>query len=509
MNTKTHCLTAKTHWEEKAEAIRFETSPFIGGDYLPAGHAASTEQVFTTVNPAMDSELVTFIDTGEKGIDQAVAAARKAFASWRYCDPDQRKAILCSLADKIELGRETLALMDSLEMGVPIAIALGKVDGAVGLLRYNAELIDKVYGEIAPADAMTTLALSQPEPRGVVGIIAPWNSPLITAVLAIAPALAAGNTVVVKPSEQTPSSLLKLAEMAAEAGLPAGVLNVVPGLGITAGAALASHSDVDKLHFTGSTQTGRQLMVYAGQSNGKPVMLELGGKSPQIVFDDAADLPHLGATLAHSAFYNSGQVCIAKTRLLVHENCKEKILAAIKAETKNVFSIGNPLDEATTFGPIASRTQLDRINTYLKLGEKEGADRQVLSTAGDIPDTGYFVPPVLFNNVKNTYRIAQEEIFGPVLSVISFKTDEEAIHLANAVNYGLAATAWTKDLGRARRLARELNAGEISICATTVPASGSAGLSAEPFGASGYGVVGGRRGLEAYQRTKGIQIITD
>ena len=502
----------KTNWHQAADAISFETGAFIGGEYTassPRSDKINDQAVFTTVNPATDNELACYSDAGVRGVDQAVATARQAFTTWRHCAPDQRKALLLVIADRIDAERETLALRDSLEMGVPIVTALGKVDVATSIMRYNAELIDKVYGEIAPADVATTWALSQPEPRGVVGVIAPWNSPLITAMLAIAPALAAGNCLVVKPSEQTPSSLLKLAEIATEAGLPAGVLNIVPGLGITTGAALASHKDIDKIHFTGSTSVGRQLMVYAGQSNGKPVMLELGGKSPQIVFEDAAELPNLGATLAQSAFYNSGQVCVAKTRLLVHEQCKENILEAIQTETQRVLTIGCPLDESTTFGPIASRKQCERVNSYLQLGEKEGADQQVLTTAGVMPNTGNFIPPVLFDHVKNNMRIAQEEIFGPVLSVISFKTDEEAIQLANAVSYGLAATAWTKDLGRARRLARDLEAGEISICATTTPGCSGAGLSVEPFGASGHGIVGGRRGLEAYQRVKGVQIVTD
>ncbi len=331
----------------------------------------------------------------------------------------------------------------------------------------------------------------------------------MTAMLAIAPALAAGNCLVVKPSEQSPSSILRVAALAMEVGLPAGVLNAVPGLGITTGAALAQHPDVDKLHFTGSTQVGRQLMVYAGQSNGKPVMLELGGKSPQIVFEDAADLPGLGATLAGAAFYNSGQLCVARTRLLVHENIKEQIVAAIAAEAQQVFCIGNPLDESTSFGPIASRKQWDRVKSYLDLGKEQGGTAQPISLAGEMPTKGFYQAPVLFDNTQITARIAQEEIFGPLLSVISFKTDDEAIQLANAVDYGLAATAWTKDLGRARRLGRDLNAGDVNICATTTPAAPTAALTMEPFGQSGHGVLGGRRGLEPYQRTKAIQIITD
>ena len=499
-------LHVASHWFQKAAAIQFETSPFIGGEY----RSAKGRDTFTTVNPATEAALASFTDAEDITVDQAVAAARKAFRSWRLLSPDTRKGLLLAIADRMATERNTLALLDCLEMGMPITMALEQVDDAISYLRYNAELIDKVYGEIAPANPATTLALSQPEPRGVIGVISPWNFPLLTAILPIAPALAAGNTVVIKPSEQTPSSALKLAEIASEAGLPAGVLNVVPGLGTTVGKALASHRDIDKLHFTGSVQVGRQLMVYAGQSNGKPVMLEMGGKSPQIVFEDAVDLPNLGQALAQAAFYNSGQICVAKTRLLVHENIKEQVLASLKAETQQAFCIGDPLQEETTFGPIASRKQLDRVNRYLTLGKEEGADLETLTTAGELPTSGHFIQPALFDNAKNTQRICQEEIFGPVLSVITFKTDEEAIQLANGVNYGLAANVWTKDLGRARRLARDIEAGEITISATTTPATSLWYANAvEPFGESGYGVLAGRRGLEPYQRTKAIQIITD
>ena len=498
-------LSLPNRWKELAENVGFETRPFICGDYCQSNGS----DVFQTENPATRTKLAIFPDSTADTIDRAVAAARGAFQQWRFLVPEQRKTLLLKVANRIEAERETLALLDCLEMGMPISMALGQVEDAAGFLRYNAEVGDKVYGDVVPADSSTTLALSQREPLGVVGIISPWNFPLMTAMMAIAPALAAGNTLVIKPSEQTPSSVLKLAEIASQAGLPTGVLNVVPGRGRSAGSALANHRGVDKLHFTGSTQVGRQLMVYAGQSNGKPLMLELGGKSPQIVFEDAVDLPDLGATLAQSAFINTGQLCVAKTRLLVHENIKEQILVSIQQQTKNVFTIGNPLDEQTTFGPIANQRQFKRVTGYLESGKREGADPQTLVTAGVMPESGYFIQPVLFNNAKNTMRIAQEEIFGPILSVITFKTDDEAIQLANDVNYGLAATAWTCDLGRARRLVRDLNAGSIDICSTTTPTAPSAALSGEPFGESGHGVLGGTRGLDPYTRFKAVQFITD
>ncbi|MDC1513860.1 aldehyde dehydrogenase family protein [Porticoccaceae bacterium] len=493
-------------WETRAAAIKFNTAAFIQGDYVPV----TGSDPFITVNPATEATLATFTDSDTKTVDQAVASARQAFNAWKRLSPDKRKAILLAVAEAIAAQRNTLALLDTLEMGMPISMALGQVDDAVNYLRYNAELVDKVYGEISPSDSATTLALSQPEPRGVIGIISPWNFPLLTAILPIAPALAAGNCLVIKPSEQTPSSTLKLAEIACEAGLPAGVFNVVPGLGITAGKALASHQGINKLHFTGSVPVGRQLMVYAGESNGKPVMLEMGGKSPQIVFEDAANLPNLGAALAQAAFYNSGQICVAKTRLLVQENCREQVLEQIKAETKTVFHMGDPLDECTTFGPISSRKQFERVNHYLSLGKESGAALHKIKTAGNKPGKGYFVQPVLFDGVDNQSRLAQEEIFGPILSVIPFSNEAEAIQLANDTRYGLAADIWTKDLGRARRLSRDLEAGEIAINATTTPSTNLWHThSVEPFGESGHGVVAGRRGLVPYQRTKAMQIITD
>lgn len=494
------------NWQQKAESLSFNTASFVGGEYL----ASSSKDTFSTYNPATENTLAVFTDADEIVVDKAVASARDAFKRWRHLSPDKRKTLLLTIADRVQAERNTLALFDCLEMGMPISMALEQVDDAVHFLRYNAELIDKAYGEVAPSDTATTLALSQVEPRGVIGVISPWNFPLLTALLAIAPALAAGNCVVIKPSEQSPSSVLKLAEIAVGAGLPAGVLNVVPGLGITAGAALASHHGINTLHFTGSTQVGRQLMVYAGQSNGKPVMLELGGKSPQIVFEDAADLPSLGQALAQAAFYNSGQICVARTRLLVHESCKDTLLEQIKSETKNVFTVGNPLDEHTTFGPISSRKQFDRVNHYLRLGKESDASLHVIDTMGDKPGKGYFVSPTVFDGVDSQSPLAQEEIFGPILSVMPFKTEAEAIQLANGTRYGLAATAWTKDLGRARRLSRDLQAGEITISATTSPVTSLwSALSVEPFAESGHGVLAGRRGLEAYQRTKGVQIISD
>lgn len=497
------------HWHTKAAQVRFESTAFIQGDYSGAGG----EVLFTTENPATQQALAEFYSSDAQTIDAAVRSARTSFRDqWKTLAPDKRKALLLAVADLVDKERDTLALFDTLEMGMPITMAQQQVDSAASLLRYNAEYSDKRYGEVAPVDSQHSIAISVQEPRGVVAVIAPWNFPLLTAMYAIAPALAAGNTLVVKPSEQTPSSVLRFAQLAVEAGLPAGVLNVVPGLGHSAGQALASHCDIDFLHFTGSVAVGRQLMLAAGQSHGKPIALELGGKSPQIVCEDANGITGLGAALAEAAFYNSGQLCVAKSRLLVHQNIKQEILAAIQAEIPTIFTPGDPLDEKTSYGPMASRQHYQRVNDAIAQGEKEGATPLSLWPASEMPGQGLFIPPVIFDDGDASLGVASlasQEIFGPVLSVSSFSSDSEAIALANQVDYGLSASVWTASLVAARRFARDLNAGEISIASTTTSVPAPLALSAEPYGISGYGVMGGRRGLDTFSKTKAVQWITE
>jgi acyl-CoA reductase-like NAD-dependent aldehyde dehydrogenase len=353
----------------------------------------------------------------------------------------------------------------------------------------------------APLNAHA-LAFNTYEPRGVVGAIAPWNFPSVNAVYKFGPALAAGNTIVLKPSELASSSALKLAELALEAGVPEGVLNVVPGLGSTVGAALALHPDVDLLSFTGSTATGRRIMEMCGRSNGKPLLMECGGKSPQVVFDDADNLDAVADATVKSLLWNSGQVCSAQTRLIVHEGVKDALLDKVIRQAKE-HRPGDPLAETTTFGPLASPTQRNRVMAYVESGIKE---RAIPVLTGAIQEWGGCnVAPTIFDRVTRTMSIAREEIFGPVLCVQSFETEEEAIALANGTDYGLVATAWTRDVGRGRRLAHAIRAGYVSIRTSGKegPESGCM-LSMEPQKASGFGSELGIRGLESYSTLKSV-----
>jgi acyl-CoA reductase-like NAD-dependent aldehyde dehydrogenase len=493
-----------TNWAERAGRVAFERRPFISDGF----RVPRSRRSFRTENPATERPLASIADCNGDDVDEAVAAARRAFAGgWRTMAPERRQRHLLALADAVSLDRDTLALLDCLEMGMPITEALAAVDETAQFLRFYAACIDQPRGAVLTADERHVLAMNWHEPRGVIGIIAPWNYPLLVAASAIAPALAAGNTVVVKPSEVTPSSVLRLAAIAVSRGMPPGVINVVPGRGGT-GAALARHGDVDQIQFTGSSATARRIMVQAGQSNGKPVLLEGGGKSPQIIFADALGLDGLGASIVASAFANSGQICVARTRLLVERGIVEDVVRLVAAYTERLFTMGSPLDEAVNFGPLASRAQRSRVQAFLDAGALEQAGFMPLRTGGTQPETGYFMQPGLFGHASAEMRVAREEIFGPLLALIPFDTEEEALRLANDGAYGLAATAWTSDLGRARRLMRDLDAGRVEIRSGNAPGAPLTHLAAEPFRGSGHGVLGGIEGMRAYQRLKAAQIIT-
>ena len=447
-------------WHERARSLNLRTQAFIDGRYVDAASGAT----FDSINPATGKLLARVAAGDEEDINRAVAAARAVFrkGSWANLAPVKRKRALQKFAELIAKHTEELALLETLDMGKPITEALtGDVPGAARCVQWYAEAVDKIYDEVAPTGPKA-LGLVTREPLGVVGAIIPWNFPLLMAAWKIAPVLATGNSMVLKPSEKSPLTALKVAELAVEAGIPAGVLNVVPGYGQTAGKALALHMDVDCIAFTGSTATGRSIMQYAGQSNLKKISLECGGKSPNIVLADYPDLDRAANAAAAAIFYNQGEVCSAGSRLLLQEDIKDAVLEKVQAIGRKLVP-GDPLDPATALGAIVDETQMKRVLGYIDAGRRDGArvrfgGRRVREDSG-----GYFIEPTVFEDVRPAMAIAREEIFGPVLSAITFKTVEEAIEIANDVIYGLAAAVWTRDVTNAHRVARAIRAGTVYI----------------------------------------------
>ena len=489
---------SRKRWHEEASVVRWKVECFVNGRYQPS----TSHDMLEHVNPASERLLHSGSVGSAEDIDAAVEVARRRFddGSWSSLSPTKRAEVLIRFANLIARNKETIALLDSLEMGKPIQAAIYDAEQfAPTLLRSWAGFADKLFGHSAPLSA-GVFAFNSYEPRGVVGAITPWNFPVVNAVYKIGPALAAGNTLVLKPSELSPSSALKIAELALEAGVPEGVLNVVPGLGSTVGMALALHPDVDFLSFTGSTATARKLLELSARSNGKPLLLECGGKSPQVVFDDFTDLDAVADATAKGFLWNQGQVCSAHTRLIVHESIKDALLRKIIDRTHD-YRPSDPLDEKTIFGPLASGGQRDRVKNYVEQGLKAGA---VPVLKGAVQEAGgCFVSPTIFDRVTPEMLIAREEIFGPVLCVQSFTTDDEAISLANGTAYGLTATIWTRELGRAKRMAHAIRAGSITIRTSGGGASEWGHiLSREPQKASGFGSEIGLQGLQSYSTLK-------
>ncbi|WP_312954961.1 aldehyde dehydrogenase [Pseudomonas songnenensis] len=447
-------------WQQRARDLRIEGRAFIQGEYCAAAQGGQ----FDCISPVDGRVLAQVASCDLADAERAVASARAAFeaGSWAKLAPAKRKAVLIRFADLLEANREELALLETLDMGKPIGDSLTvDIPGAARALRWSGEAIDKIYDEVA-ATPHDQLGLVTREPVGVVAAIVPWNFPLMMACWKLGPALATGNSVVLKPSEKSPLTAIRIARLAIDAGIPAGVLNVLPGYGHTVGKALALHMDVDTLVFTGSTRVAKQLMIYAGESNMKRVWLEAGGKSPNIVFADAPDLQAAAQAAAGAIAFNQGEVCTAGSRLLVERSIKERFLPMVVEALKG-WKPGNPLDPSTNVGALVDTQQLNTVLGYIDAGREAGA-QVLIGGQRTLEETGgLYVEPTIFDGVDNAMKIAQEEIFGPVLSVISFDSAEEAVAIANDTPYGLAAAVWTADLSKAHRTARALRAGSVWV----------------------------------------------
>jgi gamma-glutamyl-gamma-aminobutyraldehyde dehydrogenase len=494
-------IPAKDEAAAEIAALRLRTQPFIGGEFRDVIGGGR----YVTENPATGQPITEVAEGGPADVDAAVGAARRAFDAgvWSRMSPGDRKRIMIRWAELIEENGREIGLIETIDAGKPITDTVGlDVPETATCIRWHAEAADKVYGQVAPSPDGTVATITR-EPVGVVGAVIPWNYPAQMAAWKLGPALATGNSVVIKPASTTSLSLLRIAELGAEAGIPDGVLNVVTGPGDTVGEAIGRHPDIDCVAFTGSTEVGRRFLTYAADSNLKRVLLELGGKSPQLVFADAADMADVAANVAIAIFWNMGENCSAGSRLIVHRSRKDDLIEAVRAELAN-WPVGDPLDPATKIGALISRGHMERVLSYIDVGRGEGA-RIVCGGERILEETGgWFVPPTIFDGVRNDMRIAREEIFGPVLSVIEFETEAEAVALANDTPYGLAASLYTQDLNVAHRVARELKAGVVGINAY------SEGDMTTPFGGyklSGFG--GHDKSLHAhdqYTETKTIWI---
>jgi len=490
-------------WKTQAQGLSFRNQAFIGGEYVDA----LSGQTFDCVSPVDGRVLTRVAACQAEDVDRAVAAARQAFESgaWSMSKPQHRKKVLLKFADLVEAHRNEIALLETLDMGKPIRDSLNiDVPLSVNCLRWYAEAIDKLYDEVAPTGP-GALALVTREPAGVVGAVVPWNFPLMMASWKLGPALATGNSVVLKPAEQSPLSALRIAELAAEAGMPEGVLNVVPGFGETAGRAIGLHMDVDVVAFTGSAEVGKYFLEYAGQSNMKQVSLECGGKTPNIIMADAPDLERAAKAAAMAVFFNQGECCHAGTRLLVQEGVKEAVLEKIAALGERMQP-GDPLDPSTRMGALVDQVQTERVMGYIETGTREGAELRLGGHRVREDSGGYYVVPTVFDRVRNDMQIAQEEIFGPVLSVIDFKDPDEAARIGNQSMYGLAAAVWTRDINVALKTARALRAGSVWVnnydeSDITVPFGG--------YKQSGFGRDKSLHALEKYTQLKTTWIKLD
>lgn len=487
-------------WSRQAQALKIDTRAFVNGARVEALSSGR----FDSVNPHDGTIVASLPSCSEVEVDLAVKAARQSFedGAWSRISAYERGRVLLRLADEIANTIEELSLLDSLEMGMPISNGLALGPAGVAEVRNVAEWVNKIAEELL-SSGPHTLSLNLRNPHGVVAAISPWNFPFLIAMGQTVSALAMGNSVVLKPSELASLSSLRIGDLAIQAGIPAGVLNVVPGLGNETGRALAMHDDVDCLSFTGSTATGRILMEYAARSNLKAVLLECGGKSPQIVFDDLSDLDALAQNLVQGFVWNSGQVCVAGTRILVTRRLYEP-LAERMAKIVGSLGSGAPLDPTTQLGPLASKAQFERVDRLVQ-GAKIGGGRLLAGGESDTAAGQCHFRPTLFADLAPDHPLMQEEVFGPVAGLLPFDGVDQALALANDTRYGLSATLWTNDFRLANGLVRRLHGGPITVNAVPVAKpSYVLGASVEPVGASGFGAIGGVAGLHAYTRARNV-----
>jgi aldehyde dehydrogenase (NAD+) len=471
------------------------TQLLINNRWVPS----ESGKTFATVDPSTGEEICKIAEADKADVDKAVGAARTAFekGAWRKMAASERGNLIHRLADLIEQHGDELARLESMDNGKPVSVARAvDVAATVGCFRYFAGWADKVQGKTIPIDG-NYFCYTRHEPVGVVGQIIPWNFPMLMLAWKLAPALATGNTIVMKPAEQTPLSALRIGELIVEAGFPEGVVNVLPGFGPTAGAAIASHMDVDKVAFTGSTEVGHLIMEAAAKSNLKRVTLELGGKSPNIVFADT-DLDQAVEGAHFGLFFNHGQCCCAGSRVFVEEKIYDRFVEK-SGERARKRTVGDPFDPKTEQGPQVDQSQFDKVMGYIESGRSEGA---TLVCGGDrVGDRGYFIQPTVFADVRDDMKIAREEIFGPVMSVIPFKSLDEVVTRANRTEYGLAAAVWTRDIGKAHAIANSVRAGTVWVNCYNVLDPRA------PFGGfkqSGIGRELGEYGLQQYTEVKTV-----
>ena len=484
-----------TAYTDIARSLKLPTGALIDGALVAARSGAT----FETRNPYSGETIATLPACDAADVDAAVTAARRSFEAgvWADLHPSERKRILCRLADLVMENLEDLAVMEAMDAGKPVSDCLElDIPEAANAIRWHAEAQDKLYDQIAPT-APDALALVVREPLGVVGAVLPWNFPLLMMAWKIGPALATGNSVVVKPAEQTSLTALRLAELALHAGVPPGVLNVVTGMGPDTGEPLGRHMDVDAITFTGSTEVGRKFLEYAAQSNLKEVCLEMGGKSAAVVLSDATDIPGIAATQAAAIFWNMGENCTANSRIIAHKDVCDELIVELAKQVAD-WPLGDPLDPATRQGPLVSAEQYAKVSGLVDGGKAQGA-RVV---AGGEGAGGLMFKPTIFAGVTPAMDIFQQEIFGPVVGVTRAETDEEAIALANATQYGLAATLYTSSIAKAHRYARKLKAGTVGVNTC------SEGEISTPFGgfkASGFG--GRDNGIHAHEQYTELKTI--